>query len=736
MASGNELISEIDGEQDTSSMVMLCQSIEKGNFSEVGALSTLSATERYGLLTQFPFLVSSLIGGGYYREAHTFLSDHIRFVGDSAGVQDDMVGMVDPIRPLDPVTLRASCEREFLNTMMTGDVTESLQRLKALRSAAEDPFSRAFGQDLLARALLCGYATGFLGKAMGHEMRTASEESVELWRQAGDRSREVKALVRLAEHYQRQGELLATELIINEAFRRWDGEAEVAPLSRGLRLELSYRVLEAAVLRRAAVRDASTVGRFFDETRELLTEAQHQDAPLAALFIVESLSRVAAVLGRDPAPLFLELGALAEKTLNQSASFQTSQGLGTLYFGRGELRRAQNEFERARVVGARSGMPIMHSTAILGLLQVAVHQGRFEDAVALATEVERLSYEFPVTRTALGLSVAGILAQMGRFAQARESCGNLLAAVRAQEDMRLIGQILFFRGHIHSVEQQWSAASRDWRAAKRAQERVHDVPAQVMTLRALSQAALMEQADARQGNGAQRGATEGENGEGRTRSPEQRALDYLSEAEALLLTRSACAQPSEHNLQLGGVALAKAQILVRAGDNTAALKKLGEARQAYLEAESGCDVAITDSLTGLVLLEIAAKGNPILFPESVSSLERAAYFFERHQLAQLLWKVRFYESRSYFLWGGAESMPKAKVARWQQADAALHQAADILDRLKGYQQPQAASTLASTPLDALSSGVTATSVYEFGIELSANYLRDEEGVERWKRRAR
>jgi tetratricopeptide (TPR) repeat protein len=377
-------------------------------------------------------------------------------------------------------------------------------------------------------------------------------------------------------------------------------------------------------------------------------------------------------------------------------------------------------------------MPIMHSTATLGLLQVAVNQGRFDDAVSLATDVEHLSHEFPITRTALGLSVASILAQIGLFDKARESCANLLTAVRAQEDMRLMGQILFFRGHIHSVERHWSAAMRDWRAAKKAQERVHDVAAQVATLRALSQGALMEQIDSRSGNSAcSRTMEGGEQSEGRSVTAEQRALNFLSEAEALLISRAASTQPVEHNLQLGGVCLAKAQILVRAGDQTAALKMLGEARKAYVAAESGSDVAISDSLNGLVLLELASKGHPMLFAEAVSSFERAANFFERHQIAQLLWKVRFYQSRSYFQWGGAESFHKAKLARWKQADVVLHQAADVLDRLKGFQQPQVA-----TELDSVGISLDATAVYEFGIELNAQYLRDEEGVERWKSRSR
>ena len=393
--------------------------------------------------------------------------------------------------------------------------------------------------------------------------------------------------------------MFVAELIVGEAFRRLEAATEILPQSRVLHIELSYRRSEAQVLRRGSDRNAAAIGRFFDEVGSLLADALHGELSLAATFILESLSRVASSLGRDSAPFFLELAKLAERTHNRTSSFQAHQGLGTLYFSRGELRHAQSEFEQARTIGSISGMPIMHSTAILGLLQVAVHQGRFDDAVALATDVEHLSHEFPITRTALGLSVASILAQIGLFDKARQSCANLLEAVRAQQDMRLMGQILFFRGHLNSVERNWSAAMRDWRAAKKAQERVHDIAAQVTTLRALSQGALMEQADSRPRNSANGKNTEsGEQGEGRSVTAEQRALNFLSEAEALLISRAASNQPSEHNLQLGGVCLAKAQILVRAGDQTAALKMLGQARKAYVEAESGCDVAISDSLNG------------------------------------------------------------------------------------------------------------------------------------------
>ena len=711
------------------SFSVLYHSIDRGDFSLVGSMSNLSLAEGRGLLEQFPFVVSSLVGGGYYKEANTFLADQSHGFGLPGESINQSGEAWDSLVRLDPISLRAQCEREFLSTMMTGDVSGSLQRIKKLRLAAEDTLSRAFAQELWARALLCGYATGFLSKGMAHEMRTASEESVELWRQSGDSAREVKALIRLAEHYQRQGELFVSELVIGEAVRRLEGAINTTPHSRGLHLELSYRLCEAQVLRRGNERNTAAIGRFFDEAGGLLADALHGELSLAATFILESLSRVAGSLGRDSTPFFVELAKLAERTHNRSSSFQAHQGLGTLYFSRGELRRAQAEFEQARTIGSTSGMPIMHSTAMLGLLQVAVHQGRFEEAVSLATNVEHLSHEFPITRTALGLSVAGILAQIGLFDKARESCANLLAAVRAQEDMRLMGQILFFRGHIHSVERHWSAAMRDWRAAKKAQERVHDVAAQVTTLRALSQGALMEQMDSQLGDSADTRTTE--SGEKGTVTAEQRALNFLSEAEGLLTSRAASTQPAEHNLQLGGVCLAKAQILLRAGDQTAALKMLGEARKAYVAAESGCDVAISDSLNGLVLLELASKGHPMLFPEAVGSFERAAQFFERHQIAQLLWKVRFHQSRGYFQWGGAESFHKAKVARWKQADVVLHQAADLLDRLKGFQQPQV-----STALDSVGTSIDAATVCDFGIELNAQYLRDEEGVERWKNRVR
>jgi tetratricopeptide (TPR) repeat protein len=732
MVTGIEMTSEEYSGNPPLSFAALYHSIDQGDFSMVSAVSKLSLEEGRGLLEQFPFVVSSLVGGGYYKEANIFLADQSIGFGLPSESVTESGESSDLLVRLDPISLRAQCEREFLSTMMTGDVSGSLQRLKKLRLAAEDPLSRAFAQELLARALLCGYATGFLAKGMAHEMRIASEESVELWRLAGDPAREVKALIRLAEHYQRQGELFVADLVFGEAFRRLEGAIDTLPHFRALHIELSYRLCEAQVLRRGSDRNAAAIGRFFDDVGALLADALLGDLSLAATFILESLSRVASSLGRDATPFFLELAKLAERTHNRTSSFQAHQGLGTLYFSRGELRRAQSEFEQARSIGSISGMPIMHSTAILGLLQVAVHQGRFDDAVSLATDVEHLSHEFPITRTALGLSVASILAQIGLFDKARESCANLLEAVRAQEDMRLMGQILFFRGHLNSVERNWSAAMRDWRAAKKAQERVHDVAAQVTTLRALSQGALMEQTDSRSRNSANAKTTEaGEQGEGRSVTAEQRALNFLSEAEALLISRAASTQPVEHNLQLGGVCLAKAQILVRAGDQTSALKMLGQARKAYVEAESGCDVAISDSLNGLVLLELAAKGHPMLFPEAVSSFERAASFFERHQIAQLLWKVRFYQSRSYFQWGGAESLHKAKIARWKQADFTLHQAADLLDRLKGFEQPQIA-----TALDSAGTSIDPKAVYEFGIELNAQYLRDEEGVERWKSRAR
>jgi tetratricopeptide (TPR) repeat protein len=726
------MVSGIEPPSESSSLsfAALYHSIEQGDFSLVGAVSNLSLEEGRRLLEEFPFVISSLVGGGYYKEANAFLGDQsIGFALPSeSGSQS--VNSSDPLVRLDPILLRAQCEKEFISTTMTADFSGSLQRLKKLRLAAEDPLSSAFAQELLSRALLCGYATGFLGQRMAHDIRIASEDSAELWRQVGDPAREVKAIIRLAEYYQRQEELFVAELLLGEAFRRSEAAIDTLPNSRALYIELSYRLCEAKVLRRGSDRNPATIERFFDQVGALLADALQGELLRAATFILESLSRVASSLGRDGTPFFLELGKLAEKTHNRKSSFQAHQGLGTLYFSRGELRRAQVEFEKARSIGRISEMPIMHSTAILGLLQVAAHQGRFDDAVSLAADVEHLSNEFPITRTALGLSVASILAQLGLFDKARESCANLLATVRPLEDVRLMGQILFFRGHLHSVERNWSAAMRDWRAAKKAQERVHDVASQVTTLRALSQGALMEQNDSRRENSANAKTTEAsEQGKGRSVTAEQSALNFLSEAEALLMSRATSYQSLENNLQLGGVCLAKAQILVRTGDQTAALKMLGQARKAYVEAESGFDIAISDSLNGLVLLELAAKGHPLLFPEAVSSFERAVNFFERHQFVHLSAKVRFYQSRSYFQWGGAESLHKAKIARWKQADFTLHQAADLLDRLKGFEQPQIA-----TALDSAGTSIDAKAVCDFGIEINAKYLRDEEGVKRWKSR--
>ena len=122
MVTGIEPPSEKNSGSAPLSFAALFHSIDQGDFSLVGAMSNLSLEEGRGLLEQFPFVVSSLVGGGYYKEANTFLADQSTGFGLPSESGGQSVEFSDPRVRLDPISLRAQCEREFLSTMMTGDV--------------------------------------------------------------------------------------------------------------------------------------------------------------------------------------------------------------------------------------------------------------------------------------------------------------------------------------------------------------------------------------------------------------------------------------------------------------------------------------------------------------------------------------------------------------------------------------------------------------------------------------
>lgn len=711
--------------------------LESGDYSSVTALLDLPTAEVSTLLTDYPFLVSTLALGGYYREANILLEK----VNTLFASQEPALHPSDPLAPLstaephypnDHLLFRIGCDQALLTTMLTGDLKGSVRRLRAAVTRANDPFSRAFAQELLGRVLACGCATGFYPKSVMREMRAVCEESIHLWQRAGEPRRAIRALLRLADLYHQSGDLLAAKLVAVEAGRQIAVGDNRVKGPEGFTIEITYRLLEAERHRYTKEHGAKGLEDFFHEAESLVAQATAEGAHLTALTILQSLSRIAPSAGKDPAPLLIEITERAKRVRNRSAAFQASQSLGTLHFSRGELVAARSHFEQALRFGDRAMMPLMQATATLGLLQLTVHQGRFDEAAKLATTIEKLSQEFPITRTALGISAASILAQMGFIDRARQSCVKLLTAVRTQENYHLIGQVLFFLGHLNSLENNWYAAMADWRAARKAHRQAEDIDGHVMTLRALAQGALLEQPHhprpERPGQLTEASlAPKTSHGlPGTSPSRQRRAIRYLSAAEALLALPSTSSQRTERLIQLGGISLAKAQLLIKIGDQKAALRTLGDARRAYQDAASGKDVALIDSLTGLVLLELARLGNPLLFAEAVGSLGRAAEFLECQQIVHFLWRVRYHQARALFFWGGAESSPQTKLSRWQQADYVMHQAADVLERLKTH-----GSAAPASALDIIGSGVDESTVFDFGIELNERYLKSSEGAQRW-----
>jgi tetratricopeptide (TPR) repeat protein len=130
----------------------------------------------------------------------------------------------------------------------------------------------------------------------------------------------------------------------------------------------------------------------------------------------------------------------------------------------------------------------------------------------------------------------------------------------------------------------------------------------------------------------------------------------------------------------------RAQLCVIAKDSVAAVSHLHKARGIYEGLQSPRDVALTDALTGLALMEVGKTKGGELYEEAHVMLQQAHHFFDAPQHNAIRWKLKYYLSISAYLSSQTRGHGDAGSS-WRETSATwLRRAMDDVEDLRDEDQ--------------------------------------------------
>jgi hypothetical protein len=117
-----------------------------------------------------------------------------------------------------------------------------------------------------------------------------------------------------------------------------------------------------------------------------------------------------------------------------------------------------------------------------------------------------------------------------------------------------------------------------------------------------------------------------------------------------------------------------AQLAILAKQPLNALKYLNRARECFGELGLEREVALTDGLIGLALLEASKQSGARLLDEAIGALQRSLDFFVREGQVTVTWKIRYYLAVAYILKSQQSGDPLHRDAHRQMAAGFLEEA--------------------------------------------------------------
>ena len=317
--------------------------------------------------------------------------------------------------------------------------------------------------------------------------------------------------------------------------------------------------------------------------------------------------------------------------------------------------KAYRLFSRADLVAAGGGFLYGRGIALLGLFHSAIASAEVENA-QVGAEKLRLLCSCEIFVAAFGLNVVAAQQLLGRADAAAKiamKCEKLFAAHGLRG---LTAQAAFMLGASYADGGKWKQARTAWKRALTCDELRRAYVSACDRRAALAQAIAMVDF---------------------TESGTLREIT-LVEIENLLAKSEAVLRPFGQSTQalqcLGKTLHIHAQLAILAKQPLNALKYLNRARECFGQLALEREVALTDGLIGLALLEASKQSGARLLDEATGALQRSLDFFVREGQVSVSWKIRYYLAVACILKSQQSSEPLHRDAHRQMAAGFLEEA--------------------------------------------------------------
>ena len=506
--------------------------------------------------------------------------------------------------------------------MEEGTITHNVGTIEALyveiHHAGHSDADKVRAAMLLARALFVGVALGVLHDSELIRARTTllaeldrcSANSSELQAQVG---------LELAKTYMYapQPELLPAQLILEKI------ERELSCQQRGS--ELAFEILRA----RYHVERAGTDRSITTVSPEML---RAQAVPLGAVARGVAELSIARMLKTNSYEAQLIEGAclLFEENEYLSGMLEGFLLLAQAAAAQRYNSRAMTYFTKALTQAERGGLLQGVLLAKLGALQSALTLGELKKAQEFGVALEdALRSEMAVGL--IGTSVVSAAQIMGDSAAATRSAKRCEAFFRTRGLKMAQAQAGYMLGSCYAAIGDWKKAQKICATSVAIEDERRAYISASEKRAALVQALAMAEF-------TERGYI--------SKKKLQQVHRILYEAELALEPFGNAPQALKTKAKLFSTL---AQLCVIAKDPVEAVRHLNSARKLYEELDSKLDVALTDAVTGLALLEVGKTRSGEIFEEAHRTLQIAHEFFDKPQYNPIRWKLKYYLSISAYL---------------------------------------------------------------------------------------
>jgi hypothetical protein len=349
--------------------------------------------------------------------------------------------------------------------------------------------------------------------------------------------------------------------------------------------------------------------------------------------------------------------ALFEESSYRSGEFEALVALASASAECGHHAKAYRLFMRADTVAHEGGFLYGRGIALLGLFHSAVASSERENAM-IGAEKLRLLCACETFLAAFGLNTVAAHQVVGKGDAAKKlaiRCEKLFASQGAHA---MTAQAAFMLGASHADSGNWKLARGAWKRALVCDELRRAYISSCDRRAALAQAIAMVDF---------------------TEHGELREVTIVEVARLLNLSEKVLApfgQSTQALHALGKTLHIHAQLSILAKQPLIALKHLNRARDVFSSLGLEKEVALTDGLTGLALLEASKQNGAQLLDEAMSALQRSLDFFVRAAQPRLTWKLRYYMAVALLLRSQQSGEPLHRENFRQMAVGLLEEASD------------------------------------------------------------